>query len=1047
MRNVTRRILLAMIAATALWGVTVTGFASAASAAGTPEWAVMSVAGPTNLVAGGTEDAYIVTATNVGGAASDGSLVSISDKLPAALTATNVSAIDTGRREELPCEINTVVRCVDFGVVIPGDVIQMTVTMNVSATPPASLVNEVHVTGGGAASATADSSSPTGLAPATFGIVDNHVTTAVSNSQAGGHPNFTTAFAFNQQEAQKPAENAKQINVDLPPGLIGDPTATPQCTVGQVVAETCTPNTAVGLATVIIERGEFSSLIYNIKPDAGEPAAFAFTAVGYPVRLDAGLVRRHGQYNLHVTVGNVNETVRVLMTSVTFWGVPQEFNGPGPDEAVGGVSNFHFGGPGGGSRLPLMRNPTNCDQPLSIGISSESWENPGANVNAESVLGASGGCDLLNFDPSLSVATDNSQAGAPAGYEIDLHTAQNDNADALGDSDLRNAVLTLPAGTVVSPSAADGLQGCSDEAGSPAGDQFGAESTALASCPQASQIGTVKIETPLLPKPLEGQVFLGQPDCSPCSAADAQDGRMLRLMVQAAGSGVVVKLRGSVSVNQTTGQLTTTFADNPQVPFEDFRLRFNGGARAPLENPQTCGAARTTSELSPWSSPLTPDATPSSEFQVEGCGVPRFSPSFNAGTVNNQADVFSPFSVTFSRTDQDQDLSAVQVITPPGLLGMLSQVPLCPEPQASQGTCGPQSLIGHTTVGAGVGTNPIYVSGQVFLTGPYKGAPFGLSIVVPAVAGPFNLGTVVVRATINVDPNTTALTITSDPLPTIIDGIPLHMKTINVTADRAGFMFNPTNCSALAIHAVATSTQGATAAMQTHFQAANCAALPFKPKFSASSKAKTSRAYGASLDVKVGYPRGAYANIRSVAVSLPKQLPSRLTTIQQACVSRVFTINPAMCPAGSAVGVAKAVSPVLPGSLTGPVYLVSHGGAAFPDLVVILQGDGVRIDLTGAINISKKGITSSDFASVPDAPISSFELNLPQGRHSALTANGSVCALSLVMPTTITAQNGAVLKQSTKIKVTGCPKAKAKKKPKKKATKSSHISAGNRRVK
>ncbi len=306
---------------------------------------------------------------------------------------------------------------------------------------------------------------------------------------------------------------------------------------------------------------------------------------------------------------------------------------------------------------------------------------------------------------------------------------------------------------------------------------------------------------------------------------------------------------------------------------------------------------------------------------------------------------------------------------------------------------------------------------------------------VPAVAGPFNLGNIVVRAAVSVDPHTAQITVTSDPLPSMVDGIPLQVKTVNVAIDRSSFMFNPTNCEPLSVGGMLSSTQGATANVSSHFQAANCAALPYKPVFNVSTQAKTSKHEGASLTVKGTFPTGN-ANTRSVAVVLPKQLPARLTTIQQACPEATFAANPASCPAGSNIGIATATTPILATPVNGPAYLVSHGGAAFPDVVAILQGEGVTVDLVGSVNI-KKGITSSDFATVPDAPIGSFQLTLPEGPHSGLaavlpaSAKSSLCGTSLTMPFTITGQNGAVLKQNEKIAVTGCPAPKKKPKAKK----------------
>jgi hypothetical protein len=389
--------------------------------------------------------------------------------------------------------------------------------------------------------------------------------------------------------------------------------------------------------------------------------------------------------------------------------------------------------------------------------------------------------------------------------------------------------------------------------------------------------------------------------------------------------------------------------------------------------------------------------------------------------------------LTFYRSDGEQNLARIQLTTPPGLLGTLSGVTLCGEPQAQQGTCGPESLIGGVTVGVGAGSNPYYVTGKAYLTGSYNGAPYGLSFVVPAIAGPLNLGTVVVRAAVSVNPTTAALTVTSEPLPQILQGVPLHIRAVNVTLDREHFIFNPTNCHPMSINATLTSALGASVPVSTRFQATNCRALAFTPKFTVTTSGKTSRANGASLDARITVPKGAQANFAKVKVALPKQLPSRLTTLQKACAAATFESNPANCPAASVIGVVRASTPVLPVQLTGPVYFVSHGGEAFPSLVVVLQGYGVRVNLTAATFISKAGITSSTFNAIPDVPVTSFELYLPEGKYSALAANGNLCTAKLAMPTTFLAQNGTEIHESTPIGVTGCtkPKPKAKAKAKK----------------
>jgi hypothetical protein len=377
------------------------------------------------------------------------------------------------------------------------------------------------------------------------------------------------------------------------------------------------------------------------------------------------------------------------------------------------------------------------------------------------------------------------------------------------------------------------------------------------------------------------------------------------------------------------------------------------------------------------------------------------------------------FTFNLARADGQQYLSHVSAALPLGLVGKIPAVPLCPEPQASLGTCSPESQIGTATTTVGSGGAPVQFSGPVFLTGPTGSAPYGMTTVVNAAVGPFSLGNVVVRSRIEVDPNTARVTVAGD-VPTIFKGIPLRMKTLSIAINAQGFLVNPTNCSALATNTTLMSSLGATQALATPFQATNCSALAFKPKFGASSNAKTSRANGAALVTNVNIPSGAQANFKSVLVTVPKQLPSRLSTLKNACLEAVFNANPSSCPSNSRVGTARIKTPVLPGQLSGSAYFVSHGGAAFPDLDLVLSGNGVTIILVGNTNI-KNGITTTNFASTPDVPFSGFELNLPSGPNSAVTAIGNLCKQSLVMPTTITAQNGKVFKQNTAISVSGCP--------------------------
>ena len=423
------------------------------------------------------------------------------------------------------------------------------------------------------------------------------------------------------------------------------------------------------------------------------------------------------------------------------------------------------------------------------------------------------------------------------------------------------------------------------------------------------------------------------------------------------------------------------------------------------------------------------------------CSNPQpFAPSMQAGTTNLQAGGFTPFSLTIGRPDSSQALTSIALRLPTGLAGVLKNVPLCPEPQASQGTCSPASLIGHATSSSGLGSDPFTLSGQVYLTGPYGGAPFGVTIVTPANAGPinsnglptFHLGNVIVRSGIFVDPYTAAVTIKT-AVPTFVEtaqqgrpGIPVQLKQTNVTVERPNFQFNPTNCTPTAIQATLTGDQGGVASLASPFQVANCASLPFKPGFEAEVSGQGSKPNGVGFKVVTTSAGLGQANIAKVFVALPIQLPSRLSTIQKACRDFLFEANPVSgCPADSNIGQAKISTPVFKNPLSGPAYLVSHGNASFPDVEFVLQGEGVTIILDGKTDI-KKGITYSRFESTPDAPFTRFETTLPAGPHSALTANVpeskhfNLCGQKLTMPTEIYGQNGVLIKQTTKIKITGC---------------------------
>jgi hypothetical protein len=1054
--------------------VSLTALAPAsASAADGPIWKIVSISEPTNLPPSG-EGRIVVKAVNVGDGSTDGSAVTVTASLGQGLKATSIEGGELfnhhwffgGRPgfidEGISCSTPPVLSCTSSETIATGDMLEVVIGVQVEG-GLSSVTNQASVVGGGAEGVASVSARHTvSAAPAGFEIAPGSVIAAASTRQAGGHPDVTTAFTLSTTGFVRPVGNLRDASFDLPPGLVGNTVGIPRCQPGRILL--CPNDTMVGSAiTTVASFGlkgvdeVWSSPVYNIAPSPGEPAAFEFL-VGplVHVRLDTSVLS-DGNYGVRVTGADLSEALAVLANVVTIWGVPADHEGPGP------LYTWGLGSPlPSATRVPLLDNPTQCAERLTVGLSVDEWGAPGVFDSGSVSLAAPTGCDVLGFSGSVSMLPDTLEAGEPAGYSLTLHVPQANDPDGLAQPDVKKVVTALPMGTVISPSAAWGLAACSDEQfyGPPSGRGL-QEPASPGACPRESQVGTVSIRTPALELPLTGEVYLAAPNCSPCTPGDAQDGRMVRLFVQVVGegeSGIVVKLEGKGQVNQQTGQITATFDNNPQLPFSDLKLTLGGGSRATLANPRTCGPATTIMGLTPWSTPFTTEISPFYTFDInEDCIAPRFNPSFVAGTTSIQAGEYSPFTVSFGRSDQDEFLNGLQMQMPPGLLGSLAGVPLCKEPQAAEGTCGQESLIGHTQVLTGPGATPFLVTGgQVFLTEGYRGAPFGLSIVVPAKAGPYTLsgttgrGTVVVRAAINVDPHTAALTVTSDPLPTALDGIPLQLRVVNVTIDRPNFTLNPTSCDKLAITGTLSSKESGGVTVSNPFQVTNCAALGFKPQFKVSTSGHTSKANGASLDAKVIYPAGAkLANIAKVKVDLPKQLPSRLTTLQKACPAATFDANPGSCPAASVVGIAKASTPILPVGLTGPVYFVSNGGEAFPNLIVVLQGYGVRVDLVGDTFISKAGITSSTFNAVPDVPVSSFELYLPEGRYSALAANGNLCTSKLVMPTQFVAQNGAEIHQSTKIAVTGCAKAKAAKKKKAKqagkARKAGHGHGGHGR--
>ena len=1080
-----------------------------------PGWAIESLATPTNFSARDNAtceqqsaalhplcDSYTVTATNAGSVATDGSDVVLSDTLPAGLTVQGVRFFWSGTPSALEgpqADLATLGFCSHsgssvqcslpsnkeldekFGLppteellppVAPDDTLRMIVYVTVNeATAPGVLENSAEVSGGGAPQVATDATtSPPnsvgeqtpGFGPSSFNF-DVVGGNGAFDTQAGDHPYELTARINLNNDIRKGLEikedtavqDPKDVVVDLPLGFVGSILAAPQCTFAQLSAHInkgvsgCPPDTVVGyIRTEPASPASINSFIYNMVPERGVPAEFAYVD---------NLAGSHVFY------------VHVVPTSRGY--VLQTINPDIPQIALDHIVVSFYGDPAvrdgsGNAQIPYFTNPTSCGNgPMVASIYMDSWENPAklnpdgtpANLeesqwaSKESVSPPMTGCNALQFTPELGAQPTTHEADKPSGLEFELKQPQPEESGTLAASTLSRAVVTLPEGMTVDPSAGDGLQACSEaqigwEEGAPGPVKFNANGE---ECPKASKIGSLELSTPLIPNKLEGALYLASQNENPFHTLLAA-----YIVVDDPVTGVLIKIAGKVEANPYTGRLTATFEENPQLPFSDLKLHFFGGPRASLATPESCGTFTTTSVLTPWSAPDSGlPATPFDAFTIdEACPNGGFSPTFTAGSTNLQAGAYTPFVVSFARSDTDQELAGLSVTLPPGLLGKIAGVPLCTEAQIQEARegkpgCPESSQVGTTQAGAGPGPDPLFVSGKAYLTGPYNGGPYGLAVVVPAVAGPFNFGTVVVRQSLRIDPTTAQVSDVSDPFPKIIDGIPLRLRRIDVTLNRPQFTFNPTSCnkeqftgaiSGSPLGAptslsgtVGFATQpGSTSPFTAPFQVTNCQALKFTPKFTVSTSAKTSRQLGASLTTKLEEPvgsMGTQANLTKVKVELPKQLPSRLTTLQKACLAAVFEANPESCGPDSRVGHAVVHTPILNVPLEGTAYLVSHGGEGFPALTMVLKGGGITIDLVGTTYISPKSITSTTFKTVPDTPFTSFELTLPEGAYSALGAylpgspNGSMCGQKLVMPTEMIAQNGMALYQNTPISVTGCP--------------------------
>ncbi len=838
-----------------------------------------------------------------------------------------------------------------------------------------------------------------------FGI--ESVAAELSTAAAGRHPDFTTSFILNHHtnKAGRVVSDARveKVSVSLPPGLIGDPSAIPRCTTGEFVAVgNCPIDSQVGISKARLNEAkpgeEVTEPLYNLAlpHPRDEVARFGFFAGLYPVFIDIK-VRTAGDYGVTAIVHAAPAQQPLLAAATTLWGNPAS---PSHDELRLTTLEAQecataCKAPGGkrSSGLPptvFMTNSSAC-QEGELALAVTSYQLPGQVFSAPAPLPSIGECEGLPFEPSLKVEPTNHRAGAPTGLSAVLRIPQDDDPEHIATSTMREAKVTLPEGMTIASGAADGLEACSDG-------QVGYGQEVESHCPDAAKLGSATIVSPDLAEPLHGALYQRSP---------GPRGQLFRVWLVSDEFGLHIKLPGEIKADEHTGQLTAVFADLPQVPVEEIDLEVWGGPRAPLKNPDSCGAYATNYSFVPWSQD--PAFTGQSQMHIdEGCGARGFSPKLSAGVTQPVAGAFSPLVLDLAREDGEDNLGGVEITLPKGELARLAGVPLCPDSAAASGACPGGSKIGSVTVAAGPGPQPLWIPQPgkaptaVYLAGPYKGAPYSAVTVVPAQAGPFDLGAVAVRAGLYVDPETGQATVRTDPLPQFLEGVPVLYRRVHVAVDRPGFSLNPTNCEEMATSSTLTSAHGAVAHPSQLFQVGGCAALAFKPRLSLRFSGPTKRSGNPAVR-SVLTPRLGDANIGGATVTLP---PSELIDnahINNPCTRVQF--NAAACPPSSVLGTAKAYTPLLDKPLEGPVYFRSNGGErTLPDIVADLHGQ-LHIVVVGFVD-SRKARVRTRFLTVPDAPVSKFVLSLYGGRRGLLENNRDLCKRKLHVSVNLTGQNG-----------------------------------------
>jgi hypothetical protein len=953
---------------------------------------------------------------------------------------------------------------------VAASLVSNSITVPIRATGGIAGTEEAILTisGGGAEPETYSAPITVSAIPAMPGIrafkagaygADGHLST-----QAGAHP-FTASSAIFVNTIRAPNGNVvpagepRTIKVDLPPGFLGNPVATPTCEPAECVQTT---DPIVGIADPLLQTfGENGApaTVHNVLKPYGSPGKFEFVLVTEHVNA-LGSLRTDEDYGLTVTSPNTPQVLPVFGTFFTFWGAPADPVHT-PQRCL--FPEVHSGcAPSTGPNTAFLTNPTDCAgevaTPPTSSLSLDTWLLPGVFSGNSVALPAVTGCDQLKLEGDFKLEPTSSAADSPTSSltELSVPSEGLTNPEKLTTPELKKNVIELPEGVVLNAAGADGLQACTEQqigfkgAGFPMPNpmRFSKEPN---QCPDASKIGTGELTTALLEETLQGNLYLAaQGSGNPFGSIFA-----LYLVIEDPASGIVIKLPGRVDLDHQTGRITVTFENLPQIPFTNLKLDLKGGDRSALATPTTCGRFTTTTEMTPWSAP---ESGPPLQTDEEGGGFEinsgpggsacaktpagrPFDVGWNAGAASTAAGASSPFNLQVTRPDGSQELESLELKMPKGVTASLAGIPSCSEAQIQEAegksgaaeqahpSCPSASQVGTTLTGAGVGPTPFYTSGRLYLAGAYKGAPVSVVAITPAVAGPLDLGNVVLRTALYVNPETAQITAQTDPLPEFLKGVQLRLRDVRISLDHSDWTLNPTSCEPGSVDLVAHGNSGAVAERSARFQVGGCENLKFAPKLTVSLKGSTRRNGDPALTAVLNQPPGQ-ANIAKVSVALPHSEFLEQGHIRTNCTRVQFSAG--QCPAGSIYGHAEAFTPLLDQPLTGPVYLRSSSHR-LPDLVAALKGPAnqpVEIDLDGRIDSVNGGIRTT-FETVPDAPVSKFVLRMQGGKKSLLVNSTNVCQGTHKATVEMTGQNAKPHNFKTALKAQ-CGKQKPKKKSAKK---------------